>query len=938
MKNLFLLVALIFCSLTTSYASHIISAEITYTHVTGNDYEVTLSIYRDCSGINLPITNETINIQSANCGQNFQQVLPYIQSIDVSPVCPGQFTTCNGGTVPGVEQFIYRGIVTLTPCSDWIMNWSLCCRNAAITNIVNPGGNSFYTQNTLNNIAGTNNNSPQYLSVPYLHLDVNSLVNYNHGATDADGDSLYYSLVSPLTIPGPPGIPIAFNFGYTQNQPVITSGGINFIQETGAMSFTPSTNQLATVSTLIEEYRNGVFIASQIREMQVIVSSAIINQYPIGSNGYGGMSISSAGLSVDSVAQNSIKMCPNDNVCLQFDFTDPDLNDVSISSNVLTALPGATFSITNNNTPNPTAILCWNPTTLDHGFNVFSISVKDSSCPIYGIQTFTYDITVLDQVSAGADQIICDTQAAQLNASGGATYTWFDANTNIPVPVGPQFSCNPCSNPIAMPLVSTDYYVLSSLITPCENTDTVTVTVAPDFTANVTGDTSLCGNHPTQLDVTILTGPIGTYTYSWNNAGTLNNANIQNPLASTSASTWYTPTITSPQGCSKIVDSAFVEIIPIPTITQNLTICQGDSILIAGVYQNTANIYLDTLQSIGGCDSMLYTTLILNTTFNSNQNQYICQGDSLLIYGTYQNTAGVYYDSLQTINGCDSILSTTLSILNFTSQFTFIDNGLGNYSFNNTSTGNYTLSDWNFGDGTTSSSMNPNHTFAVNGTFVVVLAITDSSALTGNSCIEYYMDTITVTTAANTLPCNAGFVVYPDAANTNITIFNSSIGNNLTYLWDFGDGNTSTLQNPTHTYTGSGPYYLCVTINDGVNCVDTFCDSVSVTGVAFKGTGGFTINIITPPVTTGINSTVLTSDFSIYPNPSNGRFIIKKPNNLDKAVQVRLLDATSRVIIETTIPIGEQKIDLDINEYSNGIYHLQLMSEDQIIIKKILKN
>ena len=38
--------------------------------------------------------------------------------------------------------------------------------------------------------------------------------------------------------------------------------------------------------------------------------------------------------------------------------------------------------------------------------------------------------------------------------------------------------------------------------------------------------------------------------------------------------------------------------------------------------------------------------LTLNPTFSSNQNNSICQGDSLLIYGSYQNTTGIYYDSL----------------------------------------------------------------------------------------------------------------------------------------------------------------------------------------------------------------------------------------------------------------------------------------------------
>ena len=117
MKKFLILIAVIFSGITSSYASHLMGAEITYTHVSGDDYEVTLVVYRDCSGINVS-TNQTVTFESASCGQNINFNIPYIQTVDVSQVCAGQTTTCNGGTVPGTEQFVYRGIVTLTPCSD----------------------------------------------------------------------------------------------------------------------------------------------------------------------------------------------------------------------------------------------------------------------------------------------------------------------------------------------------------------------------------------------------------------------------------------------------------------------------------------------------------------------------------------------------------------------------------------------------------------------------------------------------------------------------------------------------------------------------------------------------------------------------------------------------------------------------------------------------
>ena len=57
----------------------------------------------------------------------------------------------------------------------------------------------------------------------------------------------------------------------------------------------------------------------------------------------------------------------------------------------------------------------------------------------------------------------------------------------------------------------------------------------------------------------------------------------------------------------------------------------------------------------------------------------------------------------------------------------------------------------------------------------------------------------------------------------HVIITDMSTGSNLQYLWDFGDSTTSTSKNPHHTYSGNGPYTLCLTVTDS-NCTSTFCD------------------------------------------------------------------------------------------------------------------
>ncbi|MBI2280596.1 MAG: gliding motility-associated C-terminal domain-containing protein [Bacteroidetes bacterium] len=123
----------------------------------------------------------------------------------------------------------------------------------------------------------------------------------------------------------------------------------------------------------------------------------------------------------------------------------------------------------------------------------------------------------------------------------------------------------------------------------------------------------------------------------------------------------YSDSLQSSFGC----DSIYILNLNVITsfqIFQNQSICQGDSIFLGGNYQFLAGIYIDSLQATSGCDSVVFTTLTINPTFTSNQSTSICQGDSILLGGSFQTTAGIYSDNYSSSIGCDSIVNTTLII------------------------------------------------------------------------------------------------------------------------------------------------------------------------------------------------------------------------------------------------------------------------------------
>jgi gliding motility-associated-like protein len=102
------------------------------------------------------------------------------------------------------------------------------------------------------------------------------------------------------------------------------------------------------------------------------------------------------------------------------------------------------------------------------------------------------------------------------------------------------------------------------------------------------------------------------------------------------------------------------------------TICQGDSILFGGQYYNQTGIYTDSLQTAFGCDSTVTLNLTVNSMYNNIIYDTICQGNSVLFGEQYYNQTGTYTDTLQTVFGCDSIVTLHL-LVNPTSETTIYD-------------------------------------------------------------------------------------------------------------------------------------------------------------------------------------------------------------------------------------------------------------------------
>ncbi len=95
----------------------------------------------------------------------------------------------------------------------------------------------------------------------------------------------------------------------------------------------------------------------------------------------------------------------------------------------------------------------------------------------------------------------------------------------------------------------------------------------------------------------------------------------------------------------------------------DVSVCEGDSAMVLGKYQKTAGTYYDSLSSQSGCDSTLIQQLILNSIDTTVLGDItICLGDSALMFANYEKQAGTYYNTLTSAKNCDSIIQQTLIV------------------------------------------------------------------------------------------------------------------------------------------------------------------------------------------------------------------------------------------------------------------------------------
>ncbi|MBK6563890.1 MAG: PKD domain-containing protein [Saprospiraceae bacterium] len=242
---------------------------------------------------------------------------------------------------------------------------------------------------------------------------------------------------------------------------------------------------------------------------------------------------------------------------------------------------------------------------------------------------------------------------------------------------------------------------------------------------------------------------------------------------------------------------------------------------------------------------------------------------------------------------------------------------------------------WDFGDGHSSTNHYPHHTYAHAGTYEVCLTVHNN-----HGCNSTYCHTVTI--HATGQECIALFTSHYNSKSNQMRFFNTSsfTTDHTQYLWSFGDGHSSTSENPIHTYSHTGSYTVCLFISDGIaGCNSHLCTEVEINHI-WHAMVTNKDHILTsrskPNEVIALDSNI---EFGSFPNP----FIINTniPYELksDSHLNIDMYDLSGRLIHQIFKGVqskGSHTLVLSGDYLIDKMYILKIVINDKIFHKKLL--
>ncbi len=436
------------------------------------------------------------------------------------------------------------------------------------------------------------------------------------------------------------------------------------------------------------------------------------------------------------------------------------------------------------------------------GPGVYTITVTDS-LDCVEVASLTIHENPYMEVQAYANPTeICSGFTTQLSSSplGGTppySYSWWPvASLSDPF----------AQNPVATPIASTRYYLQITDARGCLALDSVDVTVHPSPIANFTYNNPCASNFVHFTDESI---PNGDSIFSWHwDFGDGNSSILRNPSHFyTILDTTYTVTLIV-QNINGCLDTAWKNVYVNPQLGLDIfadSVCIGEethfSYAVSNFWSQIDSVFWD----FGDGNT---------STQHSPTHTYALPG----VYNVYLN--------VKDTSGCEeatnkNVIVYSLPVAFFGDSTSCVNNMTYFTDLSVPSAPSITAWFWDFGDGNTSTLQHPSHMYPAAGPYMVTLTVTNSNGCEHTYSREIFVILRPIADFSADTVCRGEIVHFHDQSHTAHGFINS-------WYWDFGDGATSVLQNPVHTYTTAGIFNVTLIVSNNLGCFDTIIYPIPV--------------------------------------------------------------------------------------------------------------
>ncbi len=559
MKSLYTLLSVVLlCTAFTVRGNHILGGHITYECLGGNNYGVTLTIYKDCFGATLAVPTENLFfIPNTGCTIPFSANIPLTGEVEISDLCASEIvnSSCSGGFIPGAQQLTYYGEVNLNPGCTWQIQWASGDWNYFINMDNSFLPTAFLATDLDPTTVGCASSIEIVTPNPINYSCTGAPVVYDIVVSNPNNYDLAFSLVCPLTTAG-----VTAPITAPCNDPI---PGMTIDPNTGQIGFTSPMmfgNYVTAVS--IDMFDNGDYVGTVTESIAFTIRLCTVTpttfQAPLLQDVLNGT----------LAAVDEVTACVGDSVCVSVVGSNTNIfRTVTMTTDFGTVFPTGDFTTTGNNPV--TGRFCVVATDAMVGSNLITVGIIDDACVNPSSAQDQFTVTISPGAFFGIpDTTICFGSTVEITGLGDTQFNWSVLSGDP----APGFVGNgPVQN--LSPDTDTQIQIQSvNGVAGCPLTDVLNIFVSLAEVALV-GTNESCAGNDGSIDLTV-SGGSGNYTYDWPAIPSA----VQDPNGLTGGNYEVTVTDAGLNFVCTRTESITLTSTPPPagSISGDATICEGD--------------------------------------------------------------------------------------------------------------------------------------------------------------------------------------------------------------------------------------------------------------------------------------------------------------------------------------------------------------------------